>query len=114
MGLEPHLHLDRSALEGTHYVEFVPGRYRGEHWSPDACFIHGDTIGLIEPILKRRIHGFDRYGMVEVPKETWRLILGELRTMRAEQPGISKLIQDLEAWIDWTLKRHDIISILGI
>ena len=95
-------------------MEFVPGRYRGEHWSPDACFIHGDTIVLIEPALKRRIDGYDHYGLAEVPKETWRLILGDLRAMRAEEPALAKLVQDLEAWIDWTLKQHDIISILGI
>ncbi len=72
---------DKSALNGTCYVEIVPGKYQKKHWQEGSLFFEEETFGLIEPIFERTINGYDHYAMNDASKSEWINIIVELEQL---------------------------------
>ena len=69
---------DQSKLEGTCYLEIVPGKYQKKHWQTGSLFIDEEVFGLIEPIFESFINGYDHYSVNEASKTEWLKIVNEL------------------------------------
>jgi hypothetical protein len=76
------LHADVSTLVGTQYFELAPGAYQRHHRVPGSRFIHEYTFCLIEGIFEERVPKYNHFGSAEVPRSQWKLILGDLVTLR--------------------------------
>jgi hypothetical protein len=138
------LHADVSTLVGTQYFELAQGAYQGHHWVPGSRFIHEYTFSLIEGIFEKRVPEYDHFGCVEVPRSQWKLVLGDLMTLRstladtretarvalpyggtsrvqasfeedlANQRQLTSLLFALEQWLSETLPMNEAVSVLGL
>jgi hypothetical protein len=76
------LHADTSTLVGTQYFELTPGPYKRKHWLSGSRFIDEFTFSLIEGIFEEHVPGYNHFRCVEVARSQWKLILGDLATLR--------------------------------
>lgn len=72
---------DKSELEGTCYIEIVPGKYQKKHWQEGSLFFDEETFGFIEPIFERCMSGYDHYGMNDGSIQEWLKIINELEKL---------------------------------
>ena len=77
------LHADVSTLVGTQYFELAPGVSQRHHRVPGSRFIHEYTFCLIEGIFEERVPKYNHFGSAEVLRSQWKLILGDLLTLRS-------------------------------
>jgi hypothetical protein len=75
---------ERGQLEGTLYFEILPGEYQGQCWNEGSLFVDEEVFGYLEPIIEEHAPNFDHYAFVEIPRETWRPIIADLRSLRAD------------------------------
>jgi hypothetical protein len=73
---------DVTALKGTAYYEFQPGRYAGQHRRPGSIFFTEQTFAYIEPIFERHRPDFNPYGPTAIARSQWRPILDDLSTTK--------------------------------
>jgi hypothetical protein len=71
----------RFELEGTGYIEIVPGKYQQKHWQEGSLFFDEETFGFIEPIFEKHMTGYDHYDMNDGSKQQWLEILNELEEL---------------------------------
>jgi hypothetical protein len=69
---------DKRELDGTAYVELLPGRFNGECWVEGSLFIAEDIFEYVEPILARHVPRYDHYEVTDVDSETWGRIVHDL------------------------------------
>jgi hypothetical protein len=69
---------DVSELNGTCYIEFQRGRYKGSCWLKTSVFLEEESYGLLEPTIRRSVDGYDYYSFMDVPSERWKKILADL------------------------------------
>jgi hypothetical protein len=67
-----------SDLEGTGYIEFLPGTYQNLHWNEGSVFLDEETFGYIEPIIERHVPYFDYFSFNEIPGYIWVKIVDDL------------------------------------
>ncbi len=72
---------DKFKLEGTCYIEIVPGKYQKKHWQKGSLFFDEEAFGFIEPIFERFINGYDHYSMNDASKTEWLKIVNELEKL---------------------------------
>ncbi|MFP4346456.1 MAG: hypothetical protein ACLFU8_17355 [Anaerolineales bacterium] len=75
---------DKEQLEGTLYFEILPGEYKGRCWNEGSLFVDEEVFAYLEPIIEEHAPHFDHYAFVEIPPETWYLIIADLRDLRAD------------------------------
>jgi hypothetical protein len=68
---------DPAALEGTAYIELVPGGYRDSCWNAGSVFFTEEVFGFFEPIIERHEPRFDHFAFVDVERTTWNAILDD-------------------------------------
>ncbi|WP_068505814.1 hypothetical protein [Paenibacillus kribbensis] len=69
---------NKEELEGTCYIEILPGRYLGQCWSDTSIFLTEELFGFIEKSVESEHSTYDHYAFNEIQKETWWSILGRL------------------------------------
>jgi hypothetical protein len=69
---------DPAALEGTAYIELLPGGYRDSCWNEGSVFLTEEVFGYFEPIIERHEPRFDHFAFVDVERSTWNAILDDL------------------------------------
>lgn len=78
---------DPAALEGTAYIELLPGGYRDSCWNAGSVFLTEEVFGYFEAIIERHEPRFDHFAFVDVERATWNAILDDLvhvaRALRA-------------------------------
>ena len=72
---------DKSKLEGTCYIEIVPGKYQKKHWQEGSLFVDEEVFGFIEPIFERFISGYDHYSMNDASKSEWIKIIDQIEQL---------------------------------
>jgi hypothetical protein len=72
---------DKSQLEGTCYIEIVPGKYQKKHWQKGSIFFDEEAFGFIEPIFEKFVNGYNHYGMNDASKTEWLKIVNELENL---------------------------------
>lgn len=78
---------DPAALEGTAYIELLPGGYRDSCWNVGSVFLTEEVFGYFERIIERHEPRFDHFAFVDVERSTWTAILDDMagvaRALRA-------------------------------
>lgn len=78
---------DPALLEGTAYIELLPGGYRDSCWNAGSLFFTEEVFGYVEPIIERHEPRFDHFAFVDVERSAWDAILNDLahveRALRA-------------------------------
>lgn len=69
---------DKSELQGTCYIEVLPGEYKGQCWNDGSLFLAEDVFGLVEPVIKRHEPRFDHYSFVAIRRPAWERITADL------------------------------------
>ena len=78
---------DKAELQGTCYIELLPGKYNGQCWNDGSLFIEEEVFELIEPIFERHEPQFDHYSFVCIQEPAWERIIAGLERLaeRAEK-----------------------------
>ncbi|MGW8956951.1 hypothetical protein [Paenibacillus sp. NPDC055715] len=69
---------NKEELEGTCYIEILPGRYLGQCWNDTSIFLTEEVFGFIEKSIESEYPTYDHYAFNEIQKEVWWRILGRL------------------------------------
>ena len=75
---------DKSLLQGTAYVELMPGKYKGTCWKQGSLFLDEETFGFFEDIISKQIPEYDHYAFTEVSTSRWKAIIARLKSFAAE------------------------------
>ena len=75
---------DKSELEGTVFIEVLPGRYRGKCWNDGSIFFDEETFGFFEPFIEREVPEYDHYAFTEVSRPRWIRVASSLRAFATE------------------------------
>jgi hypothetical protein len=89
---------DKDARDGTCYIEFLPGRYRGKCWNSESAYFDEEHFGFIEPVIERHYQGYNHYAINDIPKHVWEMILADLKRLRsklAEANALSDIEKDI-------------------
>ena len=78
MGLSIDIIRDKVELKGTAYVEIYPGRNKNQFWNEESIFFNEESFGFVEKTIANNFEGYDHYDMMEVPVESWKIILKDL------------------------------------
>jgi hypothetical protein len=73
---------NKNELDGTCYMELLPGKYDGKCWSDTSIFFDEEVFGLLEPIIEKHAKGYDHYAFTEVDKNTWSKIISDLENVQ--------------------------------
>ena len=72
---------DKSELEGTAYVELLPGKYRDSCWNDGSLFFEEEVFGYFEPSIKKHVPDFDHYAFTEMDAVQCALVASSLREL---------------------------------
>lgn len=75
---------DKSDLEGTAYIELLPGKYAGKCWNKSSLFLDEATFGFFEKIVERSLPEYDHYAFTEVSSARWQLIIVRIKALAKE------------------------------
>ncbi|WP_179088476.1 hypothetical protein MKY66_11925 [Paenibacillus sp. FSL R5-0766] len=50
---------DREELEGTGYIEVLPGKYLGQFWNEDSIYFDEEVFGFVEKTIENIFSGYD-------------------------------------------------------
>jgi hypothetical protein len=75
---------DKSDLEGTAYIELLPGKYTGKCWNKGSLFLDEATFGFFEKIVARSLPEYDHYAFTEVSSTRWQPIIIRLKSLAEE------------------------------
>jgi hypothetical protein len=73
---------DLDSLQGTCYVEIKPGKYTGEHWTKESIFFIDETFTYFSSAIEKYYKKYSLWGMSEISRETWKLIVEELENLK--------------------------------
>lgn len=84
--------VDRTKLDGTCYIEIVPGRYQQKHWQDGSLFFTEETFRFIEHIFEKYVEKYDHYSMQDIPKQVWLLVVDALKTLNRELTEVQNIV----------------------
>jgi len=68
----------KEKLEGSCYIEVLPGKYLGECWNEKSIFFTEEVFGFIEKSIDIEFPEYDHYAFNEIHRENWFKILDQL------------------------------------
>jgi hypothetical protein len=90
---------DHRKLEGTCYMEVLPGKYKGECWNSQSVFFEEEHFSFIEPTIIRHCPKYDHYAFTDINKSIWENILADLERLHENIRDSSRL-SDIRADVD--------------
>lgn len=69
---------DSKELEGTCYIEVLPGKYQGKCWNAESVFFTEEHFRFIERTIIRHYPKHDHYAFSDINKHVWNNILADL------------------------------------
>jgi hypothetical protein len=97
-------------LEGTAYVELLPGSYLGEHWNEGSVYFEEQTFAPLDAILRRRLPSYDPLAFTEISESVWRRVVADL----AAGASLPAELAELSAWLLETCREHGTVTVLGL
>lgn len=94
------------------YFEFQKGEYRGKCWLDNSLSIHDDVFddsGLFP--LFNSVTRFDYYGITEITKENWSVILKKAQLAGGKT---AEVISELIPWATENFKSEGVFTVCGI
>ena len=89
---------NKGELEGTCYVELLPGKYKEQCWNASSLFFEEEVFGYLEKIISRHAPSYDHYAFTEINKETWGKIVQDFQTLEStldESHSFDDLLKDV-------------------
>jgi hypothetical protein len=105
---------DPAALEGTAYIELLPGGYRASCWNLGSVFFTEEVFGYLEPIIERHEPRFDHYDFVDVDRSTWSAIVDDFADL-ARALRTASSVDDVEPLLGFFFQgtRQDFAASFG-
>jgi hypothetical protein len=75
---------DLKYLEGTAYIEILPGLYEDECWNEGSLFLDEESFGFLERIIGRNVPDYNHYAFMEVEKGVWEKTITELASLQTQ------------------------------
>ncbi|KAA8787566.1 hypothetical protein ABIE27_003716 [Paenibacillus sp. 4624] len=72
---------DKEELEGTCYIEVLPGKYLETCWNEHSIFLDEEVFGYLEKAIYDIYPKYDHYAFTEIHRDTWMLILEQLNEL---------------------------------
>lgn len=69
---------DADKLDGSCYIEVLPGRYTGQFWNSQSVFFKEIHFSFIELFILRHCPKYDHYAFTDINKTIWQRILIDL------------------------------------
>ncbi len=69
-------------LEGTNYIELLPGAYHGICWNEGSLFFEEETFGHLELALQKHAPDYNRYAFTEIKLDAWLEVIREWRALQ--------------------------------
>jgi len=89
---------DIKELEGTAYIEVLPGAYKDKCWNDGSLFFDEEAFGYIEPILQRNVPAYDHYAFSEIGRDKWLAIIDDLDELQSLITSATSIV-DLQGHI---------------
>jgi hypothetical protein len=74
----------KDELEGTAYIELLPGRYQGRSWNDGSLFFKEEVFGYLAPIIEKYEPAFDLESFTGISAEKWTGIITGLEKLSDE------------------------------
>ncbi|MDE7230831.1 MAG: hypothetical protein K2N56_10165 [Oscillospiraceae bacterium] len=103
-----------TGIKGSCYIEFVQGKWTGEHWNVDSLYLHDDDFFGLEAYTNpftEVIPNFAHWGVTEVTFDDWKRIVEVSRKLDNET---KKIIKELRPWAEKNFRSNDVFTIIGI
>ena len=84
---------DKSDLEGTAYVELLPGKYKDSCWNDGSLFFEEEVFGYFEPCVKKHVPDFDHYAFSEMDASQCALVASSLRDLAVLVQSVTTVAQ---------------------
>ncbi|MCM3038789.1 hypothetical protein M3201_03620 [Paenibacillus motobuensis] len=72
---------DKEELEGTCYIEVLPGKYLGQCWNEESIFFDEEVFGYIEKSIENIFPEYDHYAFNEIHGDIWLVIIERLNRL---------------------------------
>lgn len=63
-------------------MEILPGKYMGKCWNNESIYILDEIFHYIAPVIEKYYPQYDLWGISEISRETWLLILQDLEQLQ--------------------------------
>jgi energy-coupling factor transporter ATP-binding protein EcfA2 len=73
---------NKSELEGTVYIELLPGAYNGVTWNEGSLFFEEETFGYLELALEKHAPDYNRYAFTEIKLDAWLEVIQEWKALQ--------------------------------
>jgi len=78
---------DARELDGTCFMEILPGEFKQKHWNNGSIFFAEETFVYLEPILRKHVPKYDHYENSEVKREICLTIIEDLYLLQKRLAG---------------------------
>jgi len=65
-------------LQGTCYIELLPGKYANKCWNDGSLFLTEDAFCFFEKIIQSCEPAYDHYAFTAIDRETWAQIVPQI------------------------------------
>lgn len=72
---------DNTKLNGTCYIELLPGPYKKKCWNANSVFFEDEVFGLLEPTFEKHFTNFDHFAFQEISRDVWTAIISDLQSL---------------------------------
>jgi hypothetical protein len=97
----------KAELEGTAYVELLPGPYKKQCWNDGSLFFEEEVFGYLEPIILRHVPGYDHYAFTEITANKWAAIVSDFRSLEAALERAAS-VEELKAAVGFLLRGAEV------
>jgi hypothetical protein len=73
---------NKTDLEGTSYIELLPGEYKEICWNEGSIFFEEETFGYLELTLQKHVLEYNRYAFTQIKLDAWFEIIEELKSLK--------------------------------
>ena len=73
---------NKSELEGTSYIELLPGAYNGVCWNEGSIFFEEETFGYLELAMQKHAPDYNRYAFTQIKLDAWLEVIQELKSLQ--------------------------------
>jgi len=74
---------NKAELEGTAYIELLPGRYNEQCWNEGSLFFEEEVFWYLEPIISRHVPSYDHYAFTEISVSKWAAIVKDFQALES-------------------------------
>lgn len=106
---------DTSKLDGTTYVELLPGTYKNKCWNEKSAYIDAEhpIYNSLENLFAKHFKNFDPYSFQTYSKSEWLDFLDLLQKSNSDEISNS-FIKDFSNWFKKVLEVNDEVTFMGL